>query len=114
MAFSGSGCNAVAMSPRQFLTSPEALKLIRDGERLARQGWNGEGMYVVMQPGYPEGIGINANTAKATGLPQGTVRPFLPYLMFRTATGAFVPWSATATDLVTDDWYVAPEINMTR
>ena len=61
-------------------------------------------MYIVLQPGYPDGIGINANTAEATGIPQGTVCVFRPYLMMFTADGEFVPWVASQTDLLASDW----------
>jgi hypothetical protein len=88
----------------------EALCLLREkGKRVARAGWNGKGMFVTYQPGYPDGVAINANTAKATGLPQGTVCRFLPYLMFRTAQGDFVPWLASQTDLLARDWYVVED-----
>lgn len=74
------------------------------GGKVARAGWNGKDMYLVFQRGYPEGIPINANTAQATGIPQGTVCKFLPYIMMRTATGEFVPWLASQTDLLATDW----------
>jgi len=77
------------------------------GGKIARRGWNGKGMYLVFQRGYPEGIPINANTAAATGIAQGTVCRFLPYVMMRTATGDFVPWLCSQTDLLATDWELA-------
>jgi hypothetical protein len=82
----------------------EALALLRNGKRVARDGWNGKGMFVVYQRGYPEGIAINSNTAQATGIPEGTVCNFRPYLMMRTVGGEFVPWVASQTDLLAEDW----------
>ena len=73
-----------------------AVKEMQNGMRVARHGWNGKGMYLAYQSGYPDGIPINANTAKATGLPEGTVCKFLPYIMMRTAGGEFVPWLCCA------------------
>jgi len=87
-----------------LFTFSEALELLKQGKRLARSGWNGKGMFVVLQRGYPNGIAINKNTADATGIPEGTVCKFLPYLMFRTAQGDFVPWLASQTDILSDDW----------
>lgn len=81
-----------------------ALNLLQEGVRMTRQGWNGKGMFVVLQKGYPDGIAINKNTAEATGIPEGTVRKFLPYLMFCNAQGDFVPWVASHTDLLAEDW----------
>ncbi|MFE6284341.1 DUF2829 domain-containing protein [Streptomyces sp. NPDC057877] len=82
----------------------EALKALKEGARVTRPGWNGKGMYVVHQKGYPDGIPINANTAQATGIPEGTVCVFRPYLMMRTADGSFVPWVISQTDALADDW----------
>jgi len=82
----------------------EALRLLKSGKRVARAGWNGRGMWVCLQKAYPDGIPINSNTAEATGLPLGSSQRFLPYLMMRTADGAFVPWLISQTDALSDDW----------
>ena len=82
----------------------EALKALKEGDRVTRAGWNGKGMFVVHQKGYPDGIPINANTAEATGIPEGTVCVFRPYLMMRTVDGSFVPWVISQTDALADDW----------
>ncbi len=84
-----------------------AVEQMQSGSRVARRGWNGKGMYLAYQPGYPAGIPINANTAKATGLPEGTVCKFLPYIMMKTADGSFVPWLCSQTDLLATDWELA-------
>jgi hypothetical protein len=85
-----------------------ALKQLHDGARVTRAGWNGRGMFICLQRGYPEGIPINRNTSEATGMPEGTVCRFLPYIMMKTADGAFVPWLASQTDLLSTDWEVSP------
>lgn len=76
------------------------------GNKVARSGWNGKNMFLVYQKGYPDGIPINENTANATGIPKGTVCKFLPYIMMHTATGEFVPWLCSQTDLLATDWSV--------
>lgn len=85
-----------------------ALAQLRQGARVARAGWNGKGMWLVYQKAYPQGIPINQNTAEATGIPQGTVCHFLPYIMMKVAcaegTTTFVPWLASQTDLLSCDW----------
>lgn len=86
----------------------DALHMIRSGTPMARYGWNGPGMFVVYQPGYPDGIAINHNTAQATGIAEGTVMSFRPYLMMKTAQDDFVPWVASQTDLLADDWAPVP------
>lgn len=84
----------------------KALEALKSGKRVARSGWNGKGMWLTYQKAYPDGIAINANTAEATGLPQGTVCKFLPYLMMKTVDNSFVPWLASQTDILAEDWTV--------
>lgn len=81
-----------------------ALVDCRLGRKISRDGWNASGQYVVFQRGYPNGIPINANTAEATGIPEGTVCVFRPYLMLCTVDGSFVPWAPSQSDVLALDW----------
>jgi hypothetical protein len=83
-----------------------ALMNLKQGRKAARTNWNAPGQFVVLQKGYPDGIAINANTAEATGIEQGTVCVFRPYLMLRTADGSFVPWAPTVSDVLAEDWTI--------
>lgn len=87
-----------------FSVALNAIKL--DNKKVSRTGWNGKNMYVVLQKGYPNGIPINKNTAEATGLPEGTVCVFRPYLAMKTVDNEFVPWVASQSDLLAEDWFV--------
>jgi hypothetical protein len=84
----------------------QALEWLKAGNRVQRAGWNGKGMWVALQRGYPDGIPINGNTAQATGLPAGTVCRFAPYLMLRAADGVFIPWVTSQADVLAEDWSV--------
>lgn len=81
-----------------------ALSLLRSGKKVVRQGWNGKGMWVSLQKAYPQGIPINQNTSESTGMPEGTICKFRPYLMMKSADDAFVPWVASQSDILADDW----------
>ncbi len=95
-----------------------ALKQMRHGLKVRRTEWNGQGMWIVLQKGYPEGIKINQNTADATGIRQGVTCKFLPYIMMKVvspleidettgevfSTPTFVPWLASQTDILSTDW----------
>jgi hypothetical protein len=83
-----------------------ALTALKEGKRVSRGGWNGKDMWICLQNGYPEGIEINKNTAEATGFKEGTVHKFRAYLMMFTAQGDFVPWVASQTDLLAEDWFM--------
>lgn len=83
----------------------DALRMMKDGQCLRNAHWD-EAMYVAYQKGYPGGIPINKNTSEATGIPQGTIVRFRPYLMLHTVDDAFVPYVATQSDLLSDVWEI--------
>jgi hypothetical protein len=76
-----------------------ALKLLKAGERLARQGWNGKGMWIYHVPAasYP----AQTQAAKDN---IGPLVPYGAYLAMKTAAGEVVPWLASQTDILADDW----------
>ena len=82
-----------------------AVRELKDGRRVTRGGWNGKEMYLARQDGYPDGIPINKNTADATGIPEGTVCKFQPYITLKTAQNTFVPWQPSQTDVLANDWH---------
>jgi hypothetical protein len=84
----------------------KALEALKLGSRLARTGWNGTGMYVVRMPGYPTGIPANQASAEAHGVPAGTSLVVREYLAMWTADGSVVPWVASQTDLLAEDWTI--------
>jgi hypothetical protein len=85
----------------------EALTKVRERHRIRRGTWP-RSHYVVAQDGYPDGIKINGNTARATGEPEGTVMPFRPYLMRYRVYEGFSPWTPDQLDLFADDWEATP------
>ena len=55
----------------QTFTFGEAVRRLKAGQKVTRKGWNGKGMFVVYQKGYPQGIPCNKQTAEAWGLNEG-------------------------------------------
>lgn len=74
----------------------EALKVLRTGARVARAGWNGKGMWLVLvrPSGYPP---LEARGEWADPKP-------LPWIGMKTADHGFVPWLASQTDILAEDW----------
>ena len=70
----------------------EALAVLKDGKKAARTGWNGKGMWVELQT------------------PDTNSKMTLPYLFLnypvdaQNTPGARVPWLASQTDILADDW----------
>ena len=83
-----------------------ALRELKAGKRVARLGWNGKNMYVTYKPGYPDGVIANDATRKAHQLSEGAKIVYRPYLEMLTADGSLVPWLASQTDLLAEDWVV--------
>ena len=68
----------------------QALKLLKSGRFLTRTGWNGKDQYIGLQ--VPDEGSVNT----------------LPYIYFVTFTGDRVPWLASQTDLLANDWAGLP------
>jgi len=82
----------------------DALRAVKDGQRISRIGWNGRGMFVVYQKGYPQGIPCNEQTAKAWGMSVGDLFICRPYLQIKNADGTHSMWVPSIGDVLADDW----------
>ena len=87
-------------------TFGEAIRRLKAGQKVARKGWNGKGMFVVYRTGYPEGIPANKNTADAIGIPEGTLFKVGPYLQMKCVDGSFQMWLASQSDMLAEDWFI--------
>lgn len=84
-----------------------ALELVKQGIRIAREGWDSRGMFVVYQKGYPGGIPCNKQTAEAWGTEEGSLFICNPYLQIRCKDGSHSMWVPTIDDVLADDWVIA-------
>lgn len=66
----------------------DALVNLKEGRSVSRRGWNGPGQSVSMQN------------------PDEFSTMSLPYLYILTVQGHLVPWAASQTDVLAEDWYV--------
>lgn len=81
----------------------QALALLKQGATVTREGWNGKGMYLYLVPGSE----FTVNRAPLAGiLPTGTRVSYRPHIDMKTAQGDFVPWIASQSDLLADDYIV--------
>lgn len=76
----------------------QALDALKMGFCVARRGWNGKGMWLAL---IPAGDWLCQLHGVALGLPK------LPWIGMRTADEHFVPWLASQTDILAEDWEVA-------
>lgn len=63
-----------------------ALRELRAGCKVARQGWNGKQMWLKLQ------------------LPDAHSKMSLPYIYMKTVCDNKVPWLASQTDMLATDW----------
>jgi len=66
----------------------EALKILRCGWAVARLHWNWPGQFLRLQT------------------PDENSKMTLPYIYISTVAWDLVPWTASQTDLLADDWYI--------
>ena len=89
------------------MTFSEALVLIKAGQQLARSGWNGAGMFVFLV----QGSTFIVNRAPLLGIyPAGTEINYHAHIDMRTANGQIVPWLASQTDVLAEDWQVVEAV----
>ncbi len=71
-----------------------AIRELKEGNKVARSGWNGKGLWLELQR------------------PNAHSKMTLPYIFIsypedaQNTPGARVPWLASQTDLLADDWMV--------
>ena len=79
------------------MTFGKALEHLKGGNKVARQGWNGKGMWITLEPA------VDSST------PSETVH-YLARIDMNTATGErCVGWLASQTDMLSDDWAVVEQ-----
>lgn len=88
------------------LTFSEALEAVKAGKRITREGWNGKGLFVVYQKGYPDGIPCNKQTAEAWGMKEGELFKCDPYLQINTTDGSHAMWVPSIRDCLAEDWMI--------
>ena len=64
----------------------QALDTLKSGGKVRRAGWNGAGLWLEFQ------------------VPDAHSKMTLPYIYMHTAQGDLVPWLASQTDILADDW----------
>jgi len=84
----------------------KAIKASKAGLKIARDGWNGKGMFVVYQKGYPDGIPCNKQTAEAWGIEEGDLFKCEPYLQIKMTNGSHAMWVPSINDVLAEDWRV--------
>lgn len=83
-----------------------AVEAAKMGQKIARRGWNGKGMFVVYQKGYPQGIPCNVQTAAAWDMKAGDLFKCNPYLQIKQVDGSHSMWVPSIGDVLAEDWEI--------
>ena len=94
-----------AYRPTNGMNFGLALEAAKMGHRIARAGWNGKGMFLYHVPAaaYPPATDVAKEAFGGENVPYGA------YIAIKTAQGNVVPWLASQTDMLADDWYIVDE-----
>jgi hypothetical protein len=90
-----------------------ALEALKQGKRIAREGWNGKGMFVYLNKGSrdiskpQEGENVEGISFELFELGDNDTVTRLPNINMKAATGSTVTgWLASQTDLLAEDWCI--------
>jgi len=83
-----------AYRPTTGLTFGLAIDALKAGKRVARAGWNGKGMWLMHVP---------VDLADKVAFQYAALNA-LPWVGMKTADDKFVPWLASQTDMLAEDW----------
>lgn len=103
-----------AYQPTDALSFGHALVALKEGKKVARAGWNGKGMFVYLVPAasYPAQTKAAHEYWKDKQPPaeensvQRVMVPYGAYIAMKTAQDNVVPWLASQTDVLADDWQI--------
>lgn len=96
-----------AYRPAGGMTFGQAIEALKAGHRVARRGWNGKGMWLVLVPGTPSAQ-LREGTPYHSALGQPACE-ILPHIDMWTVNAegrrAMLPgWLASQTDMLAEDW----------
>ena len=78
-----------------------AIEELKAGNAVAREGWNGKGMFLYFVP--PNQYASHTSIAKTM---IGESVNYRGYITMKTAQGDVVPWVASQSDVLEEDWQI--------
>lgn len=86
-----------------------AVVALKDGKKVARAGWNCKGMFLYHVPA--SNYKAQTDAAKEHF---GEFVPYGAYIAMKTAQGNVVPWLASQTDVLADDWTIVESVAVSQ
>jgi hypothetical protein len=91
------------------LTFGHAIEAMKAGKRVAREGWNGRGMWLVLVPGTPTAqLKHGTPYSNALGMDACEILPHMDmWTVNASGRRAMLPgWVASQTDMLAEDWQI--------
>lgn len=76
----------------------QALEALKEDKRVARCGWNGKDMWLTLVGKTYVGVSVNEELGR-------TIEQ-QPYIAIKTVQDTLVPWLASQTDMLAEDWQI--------
>ena len=85
------------------MTFGQALESIKAGQKVARNGWNGKGMFVyyVQANSYPAQTGVAKSHFGADALV-----PYNAYMAIKNVNNTVSTWVPSVNDCLSEDWEI--------
>jgi hypothetical protein len=90
--------------PEQFDLG-KAIQRLKEGHKVAREGWNGKNMFLYYVPANKYPANRNENGTMIGLFPDDLV-PYGAYIAMKTAQNNVIPWLASQTDMLAGDWSI--------
>jgi len=79
----------------------QAIEVLKTGNKVTRVGWNGKDMFLFLV----QGSQFKVNRPPLLGIySEGTEINYRPHIDMKTVNGEIVPWVASQSDLLEEDW----------
>lgn len=90
----------------QNMNFGHALQAVKEGHKVARDGWNGKGMFIFLVAGST----FKVNRPPLLGIyDEGTEINYRPHIDMKAVDGSIGVWTAAQNDLMADDWFVVED-----
>lgn len=80
-----------------------AITALKEGKRVARSGWNGKGMFLFLVGG--SNFVVNREPLLSI-MGEGATVTYRPHIDMKDVEGKVVPWLASQTDMLAEDWQI--------
>jgi len=92
-----------AYRPCEGMTFGQAIESLKSGQKVARKGWNGKGMFVYYVPAnaYPAQTGVAKSHFGSDALV-----PYNAYMAIKNVNNTVSTWVPSVNDCLSEDWEI--------